>query len=126
MCNNSEPEQVGFRDSVINIDLKRWPRDLIKKLGLTEEQCGNIYKQKIQKTYDLIIKYNMQNRVYWNSWGNDHQTLRDDTQYSQISRSFEASTVFKVLAMWLIGLLPFQPIYDQNYNMLVMTDEKYE
>ena len=48
----------------------------------------------------------MQSRVYWVSVNEPFQNiLRNDPQFSQISRCFSAKEALKVLALWLLGLL---------------------
>lgn len=112
-------------DAIVNIDLKTVPTVLKDRLGLTEEQVLDIYQQKIQKVYDLIVQYNMQNRVYWVSFSEVFQEkIRQDEQFGQISRCFSGRQAIRVLALWFFGLLPFCSLKDQHWNMLLITDER--
>ena len=53
-------------DCIFNIDLKKYPIDLLMVVpDLTELENHEMHIEKIRKTFHLIKKYKMENRVYW-------------------------------------------------------------
>jgi glycerophosphoryl diester phosphodiesterase len=59
LCNSNDPEYQHCNDAIVNIDLKKEPTALKERLGLTDQEVLDIYQQKIQKVYDLIVQYKM-------------------------------------------------------------------
>ena len=69
----------------------------------------------------------MEKRIYWVSpfkW--EHELLRANIQLSQIQRCFNASHAIMATSMWVLGLLPFYDLHDHNWNVLIITDERYK
>ena len=93
---------------------------------LSEENVKALYKEKVKLVHNLLLNYDMSQRVYWASpvtW--EHSVLRSE-EFVGIPRCVPGATVFKVLIMWLLGLLWLCDIPDHNYNMMIITDFKYE
>ena len=69
----------------------------------------------------------MEERIYWVSpfkW--EHEQLRWNIQLNQIQRCFNASHAIMAATMWTLGLLPFYTLKDHNWNVLIITDERYK
>lgn len=77
-------------------------------------------------TYELMLKYNMTNRVFWVSPSKPCHAILREPPFVLISRCLPASDIFKLWFLWFFGLIWLFEIKDHNYNVLVITDLKYK
>ena len=72
---------------------------------MTKDQRMETYKEKVELTYNLIIKHNMQKRVYWASTIPANANILKEEKYQDINRCMHSGEVFKIIVMWILGFI---------------------
>ena len=63
------------------------------------------YRKKVELTYCLIMKYKMQNRVYWASPIPANADVLKEGKYQHINRCMHSKEAVKILVLWLLGFI---------------------
>ena len=63
------------------------------------------YREKVELTYKLIMKYKMQNRVYWASPIPANANILKEGKYQHINRCMHSREAIKILLLWILGFI---------------------
>ena len=91
---------------------------------LTENDIQEMHIEKVRRTFNLIKKYKMEQRVYWVDMSGNfdlaygHPTL---PEVAEISRCFGIKQAIRVVILWILGVLPFFKIQEHNWNVLYIS-----
>mmetsp|Transcript_12943 Transcript_12943/g.20049 ORF Transcript_12943/g.20049 Transcript_12943/m.20049 type:complete len:124 (+) Transcript_12943:49-420(+) len=67
----------------------------------------------------------MGDRVFWVSARAKESSILQEKQNSHINRCFNAMTIFKLMAMYMLGLLWLMPLNDHHYSVPFISKETY-